>query len=113
VDVEQKQQAVIKFLLLEGCEGDDIVLRLQDAYGPDTYCLAWVFRWMDEIRRGNEERRNEGGPGRPDRYETDAALRSILQDDPNASLLAITDTLAISPEMVRTRMSRIVYALRA
>jgi hypothetical protein len=31
MDVKQKQRAVIEFLLLEGCEGDDIVLRLQNA----------------------------------------------------------------------------------
>jgi hypothetical protein len=31
MDIKQKQRAVIEFLLLEGCEGDDIVLRLQNA----------------------------------------------------------------------------------
>jgi hypothetical protein len=65
MDVKQKQQAVIKFLLLEVCEGDDIGLRFQNAYGRDAYCRASVFRWMDEIRRGNEELRNEGRSGRP------------------------------------------------
>jgi hypothetical protein len=29
---KQRQRAVIEFLLLEGCECDDIVLRLQDGY---------------------------------------------------------------------------------
>jgi hypothetical protein len=38
IDVKQKLQSVIEFLLLEGCEGDDIVLRLQNAYGRDVYC---------------------------------------------------------------------------
>jgi hypothetical protein len=33
MDMKQKQRAVIEFLLLEGREGDDIVFRLQDAYG--------------------------------------------------------------------------------
>jgi hypothetical protein len=65
MDVEQKQQAVVKFLLLEGREVDDIVLRLQNAYDRDAYCQGLVFRWMNEIHRGNEELRNEGRPGDP------------------------------------------------
>jgi hypothetical protein len=55
MDVKQKQWVGIEFLLLERCEGDDIVLRLQNAYGQDAYCRASVFREMNEIRRGNEE----------------------------------------------------------
>jgi transposase len=113
MDVMQKQQAVIKFYLVEGCEGDDIVLRLQNSYGGDAYCRASVFRWMNEIHRGNEELRNEGRPGRPYHYEKDAALLSILRDDPNASFRTITDTLSISPETVRTQMSRIGYTLKS
>jgi hypothetical protein len=31
MDVKQKQRAVIELLLPEGCEGDDIVLRVQNA----------------------------------------------------------------------------------
>jgi hypothetical protein len=64
---------------------------------------------MNKIRRGNEELRNEGRFGRPYRSETDASLRSILRDDPNASLRIIADTLSISPETVHTHMSRIGY----
>jgi hypothetical protein len=69
IDVKHKQRVVIEFLLLEGCEDDNIVLRLQNAYSRDAYCRSSVFRWMNEIRHGNEELRNEGRPGRPFRYE--------------------------------------------
>jgi hypothetical protein len=113
MDVKQKQLAVIEFLLLEGCGGDNIVLRLQNAHGRDAYCGTSVFRWMDEIRPGNEELPNEGKPERPHRYETDVALRSILRDDQNASLRTIADTLSISPVMIRTHMSRICYTLKS
>jgi hypothetical protein len=68
---------------------------------------------MNEIRRGNEELGNEGRPGRPYRYETDTVRRSILRDDPNASLRTRTDTLSISPETICTQMSRIGYALES
>jgi hypothetical protein len=44
MDVKQKQRAVIEFLLLEGCEGDDIVLRFQNASGQDAYCRESAFR---------------------------------------------------------------------
>jgi hypothetical protein len=108
----QKQRTLIELFLFEERECDDIVLRLQNADGRDTYCRVSVFRWMNEICRSNKELRNEGRPGGPYRYETDSALRSILRNDPNASLRTIADTLPISPETVRTHMSRIGYALK-
>jgi transposase len=113
MNVRQKQRAVIEFLLLEGREYDDIVLRLRNAYGRDVSGRASVFRWMNKIRLGNEELRNEGRPGRPCRCETDAALRSVLRDDPNACLRTIADTLSISPATVRTHLSRIAYTLKS
>jgi hypothetical protein len=91
MDVKQKKPAVLEFLLLEGCKGEDIVLCLQNAYGRDAYCRASVFRWTNEIRRGKEELRNEARPRRPYRCGTDADLCSILRDDPNASLSTIVD----------------------
>jgi hypothetical protein len=88
------------------------VLCLQNAYGGDAYYRASVFRWMTEIRRGNEELRNEGRPGRSYRHETDAALCPILRNDPNASLRTISVTLSISPRTVRTHMSQIGDTLK-
>jgi hypothetical protein len=38
MNIKQKQWAVTEFLLLEECEGNNIVLRLQNAYGRDAYC---------------------------------------------------------------------------
>jgi hypothetical protein len=112
-DVKQKQRAVVEFLLLEECEDDDIQVRFQNTYGRDAYCRASVLRWMNEIRCGNEELQNERHPGKPYRSETDAALRSILRDDPNDSLRTIADTLSTSPETVRIHMSRIGYILKS
>jgi hypothetical protein len=71
-----------------------------------------VFRWMNEFRRGNGELRNEGRPGRPYRYERDDALRSILRDDPNTSLRTVAGGFSISPETVRTHISRIGYTMK-
>jgi hypothetical protein len=113
IDVKPKQRDAIEFLLFEECEGDDIVLRLQNVYGRDVYCRASVFRWMNEIRRGNEELRNEGRPGRRYRYEIGAALRSILRDDANTSLRTRADTLSISPETVRADLSRVGLTLKS
>jgi hypothetical protein len=59
MDVKQRQRTVIEFLLLEGCAGDEIATRLQNVYGEDADYRASVFRWIQEIRRGNEELRNE------------------------------------------------------
>jgi hypothetical protein len=113
IDVEQKRRAVIEFLLLERCEGDDILLRLQTAHSRDAYNRASVFRGMNEIRRGNEELRNEGCHRRSYCYEMDAALRPILRDDPNTFLRTMADTLSISPETVRTHMWPIGYTMKS
>jgi hypothetical protein len=43
----------------------------------------------------------------PCRHEKDAAIRSIRQDDPNASLRTIGENLSISPETVRAQMAKI------
>jgi hypothetical protein len=113
MDVKHKQRAVIEFPLFKCCEGNDMVLRLQNAYGRDTSCRASVFKWTNEIRGGSDELRNEGLPRKSYCYETDAALRSILWDDPNGSLWTITDRLLILSETVRTYMSRIDHTLKS
>jgi hypothetical protein len=113
MDVKQKQRTVIEFLLLEGCKGDDIVPRLQNAHGGDAYCRPSVPRWVNEIRRDHEELRDEGRPGRSCRYETNAALPSSLRVDPNPSLRTIADKLSNSPEPVRIHMSRIGHTLKS
>jgi hypothetical protein len=91
--VEYKERAVISFLLLEGRAGEEIVMRLQIVYSSAAYCCPLIFRWIGEVHRGMKEPPNKGRPGRPDRYETDAAIRSILQEDSNASLRAVAETL--------------------
>jgi hypothetical protein len=106
MDVTDKELAIIEFLLFEGCSDEEIVIRLRHVYGSAAYRSAPVFRWISEVCRGNEELRNEGRPERPYRHETDVTIRSILQEKPNAPLRTITETLLISPETVRTYMSR-------
>jgi hypothetical protein len=59
MDVKEKHHAVIEFLLLEGCTGDAILMRLQNVHGPDAYSRSAVFHWIQGIRRGNEELCNE------------------------------------------------------
>jgi nucleoside-diphosphate-sugar epimerase len=112
MDVKEKQHAVIEFPLLEGCPGDEILTRLPNVYGPDAYSRSSVFHWIQEVRRGNEELRNEGRPGRPPRHEVDASIRSILQDNPNASLSTIANASQTCPETVRNHMSRIGHVLK-
>jgi hypothetical protein len=109
MDLKNKQRAIIKFPLLNSCTGKEIVTRLRHVYGSAVYRRTSVFRWISEVRRGNEELRNEGRPKRSDRHETDAAIRSILQEDPNVSLRTITETLSISPETIHTYMLRMGY----
>jgi DNA-binding NarL/FixJ family response regulator len=113
MDLKQKQRGIIEFLLREECGGDEIAAHLENVYGEDAYCRASVVRWIQEIRRGNEELHNEGRPGRRCRHEIDAAIRSILSDEPSASLRTIARTLAISPATVRSHMVGIGYTLRA
>jgi hypothetical protein len=106
MDVKDKQLAVIEFLLLEECASEEIVMCLRNLYASAAYCRASVFRWISEVRRGNENLRNKGRPERPFRHETDAAIRTILQEDPNASLRTIAEILSISLETIRAHISR-------
>jgi hypothetical protein len=75
------------------------------------------LRRISEVRRGKGELRKKGRPKRPCRHkyrhETDAAIQLILQQDLNASLRTIAETLSISPETVRTDMSQRGHPLKA
>jgi hypothetical protein len=110
--LNEKQRAVVEFLLLEECAAAGVVICLWNEYGPAAYCRVSVVRWISEVRRCKAEPRNEGCPGRPNQYEIDVAIPSILQENPNASLRIIPETLSISPEMVCMHMSRIGHTLK-
>jgi hypothetical protein len=88
------------------------MIPLRNVYSSAASCRVSVFRWISEIRRGNGELQNGGRPGKPDQHETDVAIRSILQEKPNALLRTIAEILSISPETIRTHMSRIGYTLK-
>jgi hypothetical protein len=89
-----------------------VVIPLRNVYGSAAHCHASVFSWINEVRHGNKKLRNERRPGRPYRHETDAAIRSIRHEDPNASLRTVVETLSILTESFRTRMLRISYRLK-
>jgi hypothetical protein len=93
MNAKDKKRVVIEFLLFKGCAGQEIVIQLWNVCGSVPCCRVSVFRWISECRRGNEEFRNEGRPRRPFRHETDAAIPSILQEDPNASLRMMAESL--------------------
>jgi hypothetical protein len=111
IDVEDKQRVVVEFLLSKGV-GEEIVKGLLKVYGSAAYCRASVFRRTSDVRRGNKEFRNKGYPGRPYRHKTDAAIRSIRQEDLNASLRTIAETPSSSPETVRTHILQIGSTLK-
>jgi hypothetical protein len=73
---------------------------------------AFQYSYGSTNRRGSEELRNEGHPGRPYRHETGAVIRSILQENSNASLRTIAETLSISLGMARTHLLQIGDTLK-
>jgi hypothetical protein len=68
MDGRGKQRTVTKLLLLEGYASGEIVIHLLGMDGSPGYCCASVFRWISEVRCGDEELRNERRSGRP--FET-------------------------------------------
>jgi hypothetical protein len=76
MDVKDKQRAVIEFFLLEGCVGEEILIRFRNVSSSDEDCRASVFRWINEVRRVNKQLRNEGRPRRHYRYETDIVIHA-------------------------------------
>jgi hypothetical protein len=111
INAKDRQRSVIEFRVIERCAGEEIMICLRNVYGSSACCRASIFRGISELCRGNEELRKEGRPGKRHRQETHAAIRSILQDDPNASLRAIAETLSISPDTIRTHVRRMGYTL--
>jgi hypothetical protein len=101
----------MEFLVLERRSGQEIVIRPRNVHGSAAYCRASAFGWISEVRRGNEELRNEGRLGRRCRHETDVAIRQIRQQGPNASLRINPETLSISPDMIRMHILQIGYTL--
>jgi hypothetical protein len=87
MDFKWKRPTIVEFLPLEGYAGQEIVTRLRNLYGSAVYCGPSVFSWVSEIRRGNEELRNEGRPGRAYQHEINAVISPIRHEDPSASLL--------------------------
>jgi hypothetical protein len=65
MDINDKQRAIIEFLPLERYASQEIVKCLRNVYHSAAHCRVSVLRWISEVRRGNEEPRNEGRPGRP------------------------------------------------
>jgi hypothetical protein len=104
---KNKERALIKFLLLERFAREEIAISLRNVYASAAYGRASVGRWISEVHRGKEELRSKGRPERLYRNEKDAAILSILQEDPNAWPRIITETGSISAETVRTHISRI------
>jgi DNA-binding NarL/FixJ family response regulator len=104
MDVKMKQRAVIEFLLLQRSDDEEIAQRLRNAHGDGLYFLIAIFRWIKEVRNGNENSVTKGG-SRPYQYEIDSYIQDIREDDPFASLRMIADMLSISPETVRTHLS--------
>jgi hypothetical protein len=89
MDIKDKQRIVVEFLLLGAYAGEEIMIRLWNVSGSAAHCRASVFRWASEVQCGNEQIQNVGRTGRSCRHETDAAIRSIRQEDPNTSLKII------------------------
>jgi hypothetical protein len=58
--INEKQRTVIEFLLLKGCAGEEIVIRLRNVCRSVVYCRVSVFRCIGKGCRGNEEPRHEG-----------------------------------------------------
>jgi hypothetical protein len=111
--VKVKQRTVIKFLVLEGFAGEEIVIHLRNVHGSVAYCHDSVFRWISEVHCGNKELRNKGRPGKPYQHATNAAIWLILQENPNASLRTITEPLSISPGAACMHTLLIGYTLKA
>jgi Mn-dependent DtxR family transcriptional regulator len=94
MDVKDKQEAVIIFFLLEGCTREEIVTRLRNVYGSAACCHVSAFRWAKKfaVAMKTLQRRT---PRKFYQYETNAVIRSILEENPNASLRDIADVLSI------------------
>jgi hypothetical protein len=55
MDVKDNKRAAIECFLFKGGASEKIVIHLLNMYGSVAYCRGSVFRWISEVRRGNDE----------------------------------------------------------
>jgi transposase len=93
--MDYDQRVIIRFLMNEGVLANEIFMRLRVQFGEDSYALGTVQFWMQEIKRGRQDLRDEHRTGRPSLGNLDTQILSILEKEPFESARSIAHTLGV------------------
>jgi hypothetical protein len=94
--MEYDQRMMIRFLLNERIDVDEIAHRLHAQFGEHIYALPTVRFWIAEVRLGRQDFHDEIYIGRPPLDDFDAQILAILDKSPFESARSIAETLGVA-----------------
>jgi hypothetical protein len=97
---EVEQCCVIQFLMLKGCNAEQIHDRLARVYGDDTFLQSTVYKWMREFRL---ERNVVGDLPRVEKRcldDIDGAIVEKLNKHPFHSCRSLAEDVCVAPSTV-------------
>ena len=98
-------RAVIRFLLLEGENANNIHKRLSNVYGKFSPSYSTVASWVSEFKRGRKDLNDEPRPGRPVSQSTAENVDKVHQlvlENRKISIECIVQETGLSTGTVHT-----------
>jgi DNA-binding transcriptional ArsR family regulator len=93
--MESDQRVIIRFLLNERAEANQITARFQTQFGEHSYKLRTVRFWIAEVRFDSEDRHDEARIGRHPLDVPDAKILAILDKFSFESACSIAERLSV------------------
>jgi hypothetical protein len=94
--IEYEQRVVIRFLLQEDANMDNIHRRLQAQFTDNGYSIGSVRRWCQFIRQGREDIHDDPRSGHPPTDLVDTKILSTLKRRPFHSAYSLVEILSVS-----------------
>jgi hypothetical protein len=98
--MEVEQRCVIRFLILEGCNAEQIHDRLAHVYGDDAFVQSTVYKWMREFRLGRKAVQELPTVGRPCLDDIDGAIVHKMNKHPFHSCRSLAEEVCVASSTV-------------
>jgi hypothetical protein len=94
--MELEQRIMVKFLMRESLDANQILARLQMHFGKNAYASRTIRFWIAEFRRGGEDSHDEHRSGRPPLDDRNSGILAIIGKCPFEFACSIGQMLDIS-----------------
>ena len=105
-------RSVIKFLLLEGKSAEEILTRLEQAYGSKGPARCTVYKWIAQFKGGRQSvDDNTEGRGRPEEIgQTKLDLcDELVKGNRRICIRELADELCVSKSMCHNMLASLGY----